>query len=174
MRTTHELTLHRLAGDPVYVPAKRRYRPGTVALREIRKFQSSTKLLVQKLPFARLVSTPNMRDLRRLRGLTWKFIVSRNWSAISSDGEGLPVAEPSPSSSPRSCRSVPCLSFRRRKPVCHPCKASDGHEEGYPARETHSRHMGWTGLDCRWDKHQWGRTIQRVSCDGVFGRVSRD
>ncbi|CAG9996649.1 unnamed protein product [Clonostachys byssicola] len=42
------------AGDPVYVPAKRRYRPGTVALREIRKFQSSTKLLVQKLPFARL------------------------------------------------------------------------------------------------------------------------
>jgi len=42
------------AGDPIYVPAKRRYRPGTVALREIRKFQSSTKLLVQKLPFARL------------------------------------------------------------------------------------------------------------------------
>lgn len=42
-------------GDPIYVPPKRRYRPGTVALREIRKFQGSTKLLVQKLPFARLV-----------------------------------------------------------------------------------------------------------------------
>lgn len=30
-------------------------RPGTVALREIRKFQKSTDLLIPKLPFARLV-----------------------------------------------------------------------------------------------------------------------
>ena len=34
---------------------KRRYRPGTVALREIRVFQKSTNLLIKKLPFARLV-----------------------------------------------------------------------------------------------------------------------
>ena len=32
-----------------------RYRPGTVALREIRKYQKSTELLLRKLPFARLV-----------------------------------------------------------------------------------------------------------------------
>ena len=32
-----------------------RYRPGTVALREIRKFQKSTELLLRKLPFQRLV-----------------------------------------------------------------------------------------------------------------------
>lgn len=32
-----------------------RYRPGTVALREIRKYQKSTDLLIQKLPFARVV-----------------------------------------------------------------------------------------------------------------------
>ena len=32
-----------------------RYRPGTVALREIRKYQKSTDLLVRKLPFQRLV-----------------------------------------------------------------------------------------------------------------------
>lgn len=31
-----------------------RYRPGTVALREIRKYQRSTELLIRKLPFARL------------------------------------------------------------------------------------------------------------------------
>lgn len=31
-----------------------RYRPGTVALREIRKFQKSTNLLVRKAPFSRL------------------------------------------------------------------------------------------------------------------------
>src|SRR4051794_5110768 len=28
-----------------------RYRPGTVALREIRKYQKSTELLIRKLPF---------------------------------------------------------------------------------------------------------------------------
>ena len=32
-----------------------RYRPGTVALREIRKYQASTQLLIRKLPFQRLV-----------------------------------------------------------------------------------------------------------------------
>ena len=32
-----------------------RYHPGTVALREIRQYQKSTKLLIWKLPFARLV-----------------------------------------------------------------------------------------------------------------------
>ena len=33
----------------------RRYRPGTVALREIKKYQKSTELLLRKLPFQRLV-----------------------------------------------------------------------------------------------------------------------
>jgi len=33
---------------------KRRYRPGTVALRDIRKFQRSGELLNNKLPFQRL------------------------------------------------------------------------------------------------------------------------
>ncbi|KNC51306.1 histone [Thecamonas trahens ATCC 50062] len=32
-----------------------RYRPGTVALREIRKYQKSTELLIRRLPFQRLV-----------------------------------------------------------------------------------------------------------------------
>ncbi len=33
----------------------RRYRPGTVALREIRKYQKTSDLLIQKLPFQRVV-----------------------------------------------------------------------------------------------------------------------
>ena len=37
------------------VKRPRRYRPGTLALREIRKFQKSTDLLIRKLPFQRLV-----------------------------------------------------------------------------------------------------------------------
>ena len=32
-----------------------RYRPGTVALRQIRKYQKSTELLLRKAPFGRLV-----------------------------------------------------------------------------------------------------------------------
>ena len=32
-----------------------RYRPGTVALREIRRYQKSTELLIRKLPFQHLV-----------------------------------------------------------------------------------------------------------------------
>jgi histone H3 len=34
---------------------KRRYRPGTKALNEIRKYQQSTELVIHKLPFQRLV-----------------------------------------------------------------------------------------------------------------------
>lgn len=37
-------------------PKKKRFLPGTVALREIRKYQKSTDLLIAKLPFSRLVS----------------------------------------------------------------------------------------------------------------------
>lgn len=33
----------------------RRFRPGTVALRQIRRYQKSTELLIRKLPFQRLV-----------------------------------------------------------------------------------------------------------------------
>ena len=33
----------------------RRFRPGTVALRQIKKYQKSTELLIRKLPFQRLV-----------------------------------------------------------------------------------------------------------------------
>ncbi|KAF9558219.1 histone-fold-containing protein [Agrocybe pediades] len=37
------------------VKKPRRFRPGTVALREIRRYQSTTELLIRKLPFQRLV-----------------------------------------------------------------------------------------------------------------------
>ncbi|KAG0545576.1 hypothetical protein BDA96_02G372900 [Sorghum bicolor] len=37
------------------VKKPRRYRPGTVALREIRKYQKGAELLIRKMPFQRLV-----------------------------------------------------------------------------------------------------------------------
>jgi histone H3 len=42
-----------IVGSKVKKP--RRYRPGTVALREIRKYQKTTDLLIRKMPFQRLV-----------------------------------------------------------------------------------------------------------------------
>lgn len=41
--------------DKTPTKKKHRYRPGTVALREIRKYQKSTATLIRKLPFQRLV-----------------------------------------------------------------------------------------------------------------------
>ena len=44
-------------GKKPYTGTKKphRYRPGSVALREIRRYQKSTELLIRKLPFQRLV-----------------------------------------------------------------------------------------------------------------------
>ena len=45
----------RILGAQGGVKKPHRYRPGTVALREIRKFQKTTELLIRKAPFQRLV-----------------------------------------------------------------------------------------------------------------------
>ena len=44
-----------------------RYRPGTVALREIRKYQKSTDLLIRKLPFQRLVKEISQQFATEIR-----------------------------------------------------------------------------------------------------------
>uniref|UniRef100_A0A674IZF7 Histone H3 n=1 Tax=Terrapene triunguis TaxID=2587831 RepID=A0A674IZF7_9SAUR len=62
-----------------------RYRPGTVALREIRRYQKSTELLIRKLPFQRLVreiAQDFKTDLRfQTGGLNNPFVKSSqsNW-----------------------------------------------------------------------------------------------
>ena len=50
---------------------KRRYKPGTVALREIRRFQNTTELLLRKLPFTRLVREV-LQDLWPSNQIRWK------------------------------------------------------------------------------------------------------
>ena len=47
----------------------RRFRPGTVSLREIRRYQKSTELLIRKIPFQRLIKeiTYNIKDK------SWRF-----------------------------------------------------------------------------------------------------
>uniref|UniRef100_A0A5F9D9S0 Histone H3 n=1 Tax=Oryctolagus cuniculus TaxID=9986 RepID=A0A5F9D9S0_RABIT len=62
-----------------------RYRPGTVALREIRRYQKSTELLIRKLPFQRLVreiAQDFKTDLRwgsRYRLWPWPVCYCRLW-----------------------------------------------------------------------------------------------
>ncbi len=41
--------------DLVSIKKRKRFRPGTVALREIRQYQKGTQLLIRRLPFNRLV-----------------------------------------------------------------------------------------------------------------------
>ena len=51
-------------GQPAAPKKPHRYRPGTVALREIRRYQKSTELLIRRLPFQRLVREI-AQDLKR-------------------------------------------------------------------------------------------------------------
>ena len=87
-----------------------RYRPGTVALREIRRYQKSTQLLIRKLPFQRLVREicPGLQD----------------WLAVPKFGCV---------GSPGGQWSLLGRSFRGHQPVCNSRQACYHHAEGYTA-----------------------------------------
>ncbi|RKF58183.1 histone H3-like centromeric protein hH3v [Golovinomyces cichoracearum] len=59
-------------GDPLPRDKKRRYRPGTVALKEIRRYQRSTDLLIRKLPFSRLVREVALQVRPADEGWRWQ------------------------------------------------------------------------------------------------------
>ncbi|KAI0410754.1 histone-fold-containing protein [Xylaria grammica] len=61
-----------LPGDPIPYPRRRRYRPGTAALKEIRKLQNSTDLLLKKLPFSRVVREIALSMRPRDEGMRWQ------------------------------------------------------------------------------------------------------
>ncbi|KAI3336559.1 histone-fold-containing protein [Xylariaceae sp. AK1471] len=61
-----------LPGDPIPYPRRRRYRPGTLALKEIRKLQNSTDLLIKKLPFSRVVREIALGLRPRDEGMRWQ------------------------------------------------------------------------------------------------------
>ncbi|KAF3848683.1 hypothetical protein F7725_015180 [Dissostichus mawsoni] len=104
-QSTPPLQSQRLSGTPAQPPVsprKRRFRPGTRALMEIRKYQKSSDLLLRKAPFSRLVrevcQSFSGESLRRQR---------RFWSCCSR----MPTCVPStPSGSPSS----PDIQLARR------------------------------------------------------------
>ncbi|KAL7280361.1 hypothetical protein ACG7TL_005286 [Trametes sanguinea] len=56
-----------------------RFRPGTVALREIRRYQKSTELLIRKLPFQRLVREIAQDFKVRLAFNVFSWASTHNW-----------------------------------------------------------------------------------------------
>ncbi|CAN7977588.1 unnamed protein product [Ixodes persulcatus] len=81
-----------------------RYRPGTVALREIRRYQKSTELLIRKLPFQRLV-----REIAQ----DFKTDLRFQSSAVMASAGGQ--------------RGLLGRSLRRHRPLCHPRQAGNHH-----------------------------------------------
>lgn len=82
-----------------------RYKPGTVALREIRRYQRTTDLLLLKLPFSRLVRNPSLRYffeyiLPKVRKLT---VTIRSAKSVS------------PSFRPAA---IPCAGSHRQSWLC--------------------------------------------------------
>ena len=94
-----------------------RFRPGTVALREIRRYQKSTELLIRKLPFQRLV-----REIAQDFKVSFSFfILSKLKLILLSDGPPFPVlCRHGP---PGGLRGVPRLPLRRHQLGCHPRQA---------------------------------------------------
>ncbi|KAL9093166.1 MAG: hypothetical protein Q9159_000343 [Coniocarpon cinnabarinum] len=67
-KTTGKTTARTSTGTP----RKRRYRPGTKALKEIRQYQRSTDLLISKLPFSRLVREIALNSVPESFGVRWQ------------------------------------------------------------------------------------------------------
>jgi hypothetical protein len=118
------------------VKQSRRYKPGTVALREIRKYQRSTDLLILKLPFARLVclisiSTSSFGCFRDVegRGKSIEWLANTPMQigqrSLHLDGtswiRNLSLAITSNHGVTRSCRSVSGSFVRRYEFVCYSC-----------------------------------------------------
>ena len=134
-----------------FTPPRRRqrYKPGTVALREIRRYQKSTELLMQKLPFARLVSTTTT-----LHGFGGGLLIrcvcagARSSAECTPDDQrGVAVAVASYPSAARGCGSLSSASVRRHEFVRDSCQARDHYAERHPAGKTNTWSLGRAGLN---------------------------
>uniref|UniRef100_A0A4W3JN44 Core Histone H2A/H2B/H3 domain-containing protein n=1 Tax=Callorhinchus milii TaxID=7868 RepID=A0A4W3JN44_CALMI len=93
-----------------------RYRPGTVALREIRRYQKSTELLIRKLPFQRLVreiAQDFKTDLRFQSAAIGALQVN---TPSASHPQSLAVLHPSEVGYPNDCELCPSFTLALRRP----------------------------------------------------------
>ncbi|EHA46769.1 hypothetical protein MGG_09578 [Pyricularia oryzae 70-15] len=75
-----------MPGNPIPQKKPRRYRPGTLALREIRRYQQNTGLCMRKLPFARLMQANNEGKGERTSILCSSHLACRcDWARLQMD-----------------------------------------------------------------------------------------
>ena len=97
-----------------HVKKTRKYWPGTVALLEIRRFQKSTELFIQKLPFSRLVCE-----------------IAQEVGKSNLHFHGVPLY---------ACRRLQKhfgVSHGRHQPLCNTCKKGDNYAQRYSVGPLH-------------------------------------
>ena len=124
-----------------------RYRPGTVALREIRRYQKSTDLLIRKLPFQRLVReiAQDFKSELRFQGsallalhevslyfqYVYLFYFKHQYNNKMQNGKI--------SNFTTGCRGISCWTIRGLQLVCYPWQACNHHAQGYSACPSYPR-----------------------------------
>ncbi|VFV25765.1 h3 histone [Lynx pardinus] len=103
-----------------------RYRPGTVALREIRRYQKSTELLIQVHRAAHPQAAVPAAGARDRAGLQDRPALPE----LGRDGAAGGV------------RGLPGGALRGHQPVRHPRQARHHHAQGHPAGAPHPRREG--------------------------------
>ena len=139
----NRLLWYRLLGQAAPQRKKKRFRPGTVALREIRKYQRSTDLLLRKLPFSRLVRAfrlynPSHATMGFKSAFVTVFPGPRGRTGHDDTIQRLrrsriTLAEFSYPRSSRSGGSLPCSFIRRRvssEPPSHETASNPAESEG--------------------------------------------
>ena len=183
-----------LLGQAAQPKKKRRFRPGTVALREIRKYQRSTDLLIRKLPFSRLVRVqpPLAQDggvlNRRFVVTCNRFVGSRSRTRHDHTSERLhgsriTVAELGHPRSSRSGGGLPGSPIRRRVSFNTPLlpmktasnlTKSDGILSGTFARSTQSALQLCSAIFSSLDEYvDRGEVYDRHHCHPPTSHISR-
>lgn len=112
-----------------------RFRPGTVALREIRRYQKSTELLIRKLPFQRLVREI-AQDFKVCTMATPPALLTKQACPTRTDSLMCCILDRSPfpvlrrHGSPGGCRGLPRLPLRGHQLGCYPRQACHHSTQG--------------------------------------------
>ena len=133
--------------------------PLHLQLREIRKYQKSTELLIRKLPFARLVSPrnagwPSTRADNRAAARHDRAPTSPPLTPPGARGhlavhdKRVPVEGVRAVGAAGDGRGVPRRAAGGREPVRHPRQAGDDSGEGYPAGAADPGVGGYYGVMC--------------------------
>ena len=111
-----------------------RFRSGTVALREIRKFQKSTDLLLRKRPFYLLVREI-AQDFKS--DLKVSFDQQRLYTLILFVCVSSLVPVDRYPCFATCCGGIPCGPVRRHQPLRYPREKDNHHAQGHPASPPH-------------------------------------